>query len=433
MIHPKIIKNIRERYTHSQAVQKVSHNIGWLFIDKILRMGVGLIVGVWVARYLGPEQYGTINFAGAFVAIFSALSTLGLDGIVVRDIVREPERNYEILSSAFILKLLGGALAFLISLSAIIFMRPSDNQTHWLVAIIGMGMIFQAFDAIDLWFQSQVKSKYTVIARNSAFVVFALIKVFLILTKAPLIAFAWAIIAEVILGQIGLVWFFSKTEFSFKINKKEMLRLFIAAFPLFLQSILVSVNQKLDQVVIGTYLTTRDLGIYSVSIRITEIFYFLPMALSISVFPYVTNIRDEKEREMKLVKISGYILKLFLFIFLFLQLFSDPLVRLLFGSKYEGAGNILLIYSIILLPVYYGIIWSQWILLEQKQKLLLISFISTLVSNIILMTILTPRYGVYGVAMSAATSSLIGQSVGILQYRTRFALKLLKGIVTPYN
>jgi O-antigen/teichoic acid export membrane protein len=146
----QVFKKLYQRYNDSEGLRKISQNIGWLFFDKFIRLGVGLVVGVWVARYLGPEQYGTLNYALAFVGIFSALGSMGIEGIVVRDIVQKPEKKYEILSSAFILKLSGGIIAFIILFITIIYVRPSDNQSHWLVGIIGMIMVFQAFDAIDL-------------------------------------------------------------------------------------------------------------------------------------------------------------------------------------------------------------------------------------------------------------------------------------------
>ena len=81
---------LRRRIAHRPNLVKILDNIGWLFFDKVLRMGVGLLVGVWVARYLGPEKYGLFNFAAAFVGMFIAVSGLGLQSIVVRDIVRDP-------------------------------------------------------------------------------------------------------------------------------------------------------------------------------------------------------------------------------------------------------------------------------------------------------------------------------------------------------
>ena len=67
-------------------LQKLIGNTGWLFADRILRLGVGLWVGIWTARYLGPEQFGLFNYSIAFVALFSVFATLGLDGIVVDSI-----------------------------------------------------------------------------------------------------------------------------------------------------------------------------------------------------------------------------------------------------------------------------------------------------------------------------------------------------------
>jgi PST family polysaccharide transporter len=164
----------------------------------------------------GPEQYGAFNFAIAFVALLGAFASLGLDGIVVRNIVREPKRKYGVLPSACILKFCGGVVAFLICLLVIIFMRPAESQMQWLVGIIAAGIIFQSFDVIDLWFQSQVQSIYTVIAKNFAFIVLSMVKVVLILDNPPLIAFAWAYLAGIVIGAIGLILLYVKQQ-SFKL------------------------------------------------------------------------------------------------------------------------------------------------------------------------------------------------------------------------
>ena len=130
------------------SLKKISANIGWLFFDNIFRMFVALFVGVLVARYLGPERFGILSYAIAFVSLFSALAKLGLDGIVVRDIVKEPDKADEILGTAFVLKLFGGILLILFSVGFISLLRPSDHLSRWLVTIIAVGLFFQAFDVI---------------------------------------------------------------------------------------------------------------------------------------------------------------------------------------------------------------------------------------------------------------------------------------------
>ena len=214
---------IRIRLEGRISLQNILVNTGWLFVDKILRMGVGLLVGVWVARYLGPEQFGLYSYALSFVALFSTFATLGLDGIVVRDIVRDLSYKDEILGTAFVLKFIGGIVTLLLTIFSISIIRPEESLTRWLVMIIAAGTIFQAFDVIDFWFQSQVQSKYTVYAKNIAFLIIALLKSILILTKAPLIAFMG--MSEVVLNTIGLVFAYKLNGYTFCFATEDFFRL----------------------------------------------------------------------------------------------------------------------------------------------------------------------------------------------------------------
>ncbi|TRZ92284.1 MAG: flippase, partial [Rhodocyclaceae bacterium] len=184
-------------------LQAMLGNSGWLFLDKLVRIGIGLVVGVWLARYLGPERFGQFNFAIAFVALFSPIAILGLDGLVVRELVSRPEYKQEILGSAFAMKLAGGLLAFVLALLAILTIHARDQAGQWLVGVIAAGMILQAFDVADLWFQSKVQSRYSVLAKNGAFLTLTIAKVWLILSEAELIAFAWVSTAEIALGALG--------------------------------------------------------------------------------------------------------------------------------------------------------------------------------------------------------------------------------------
>lgn len=175
---------IKRRIAKRPNLVKILDNIGWLFFDKILRMGVGLLVGVWVARYLGPEQFGLFNFAAAFVGMFGSVAGLGLQGIVVRDLVREPSSKEEILGSAAALQLVSGFVAYGLILATIFLLRPDDALAKTIVAILGSMMLFKASEVAVCWFESQVLSKFTVWVQNGTFLVFASIKVLLILQGA---------------------------------------------------------------------------------------------------------------------------------------------------------------------------------------------------------------------------------------------------------
>ncbi|MEM6402404.1 MAG: oligosaccharide flippase family protein, partial [Cyanobacteria bacterium P01_D01_bin.116] len=163
MLRKLKVQNLSQLKSHTK-LREIIGNTGWLFADRILRMAAGLFVGAWVARYLGTEQYGLFNYAMAFVSLFTPIFTLGLDDVVVRQLVKESSNKQEILGTTFVLKLIGGIVSVLLAVGCIFLLPESNTLTIWLVAILAMTGIFRTADTIDLWFQSQVQSKYTVIA-----------------------------------------------------------------------------------------------------------------------------------------------------------------------------------------------------------------------------------------------------------------------------
>ena len=160
----KKLAGLKQKF--SPDFQQIVGNTAWLLGDKFLRMALGLLVGVWVARYLGPGGFGILHYAIAFVTLFTTLATMGLNNIIIRDVVRKPHEKDEVMGTAFVLKLLGGFFISILAVSLIYLFKPDDRQTLFLVAIISTGMIFRAFDVIEFWFQAQVKSKYIIFAKK---------------------------------------------------------------------------------------------------------------------------------------------------------------------------------------------------------------------------------------------------------------------------
>lgn len=256
---------VQRRIAHRPNLIKIVDNIGWLFFDKLLRMGVGLLVGVWIARYLGPEQFGLLSFATAFISLFGAIAALGLQRIVVRDIVRNPDCARETLGTAALMQLIGGLLSYLLILVAIAYLRPDDAIVRTIVAILGSMMLLRTSDISVFWFESQVQSKYTVWVQNSVFLVFAAIKVMLILQQAPLIAFVWASLVEAVVAAIILLGAMSQRGPSLaklRVSAKRAKSLLKDSWPLIFSSIAVSIYAKIDQIMLGEMIGDKAVGIY---------------------------------------------------------------------------------------------------------------------------------------------------------------------------
>lgn len=407
---------LRRRIAHRPNLVKIVDNIGWLFMDKIIRMGVGLLVGVWVARYLGPEQFGLLNFASAFTGLFSVIAGLGLQSIVVRDIVLNPNNKEETLGTAAALQFLGGIVAYGAVLASIFWLRPENQMARMVVAILGATMLFRFNEVAVYWFESQVLSKYTVWIQNSIFVLFAGIKMILVLQNAPLMMFAWAAMGEALIVALLMLVMLRLRGPNFSRLRVTMWRvkgLIAESWPLLLSGISIMIYMKIDQIMLGQMVGDEAVGIYSAALRISEIWYFVPMGIVASVFPAILNAKKQGEEQYykRLQQLYDLMTWVSMAIALPMTFLSEPLVELLYGAGYNKAGEVLAIHIWASVFVFLGVASSRWFVAEKRPILSLQRTILGAAVNVILNIILIPRFG----ALGAAWATVIAQmSVGIL-------------------
>ncbi|MEH1904578.1 MAG: flippase [Nostoc sp.] len=402
------IKNLSKFKSHS-GLRAIITNTGWLFADRILRMGASLVVGVWVARYLGVQQYGLFNYTLAFVSLFSPIFTLGLDDVVVRHIVRQSSNKEEVLGTTFWLKFLGGIASVLLAVSAMFFLGEHETLKIWLVAILGMAGIFRATDTIEVWFQSQVQSKYTVIAKNTAFLLNSVIKIALILTKAPLIAFAWVTLAEFAMSAIGLLivyqvkgsslWLWRWSFSAAKTLMKESLPLIFSGFA-------ILIYMRIDQVMLGQMIGNSEVGIYSAAVRVSEIWYFIPGAIVSSVAPaiYAAKEKSESLYYQRIGNLLSLMTCISLAIALPMSFLSDKIIMVMFGNGYAEAGAILAVHIWTSLFVFMGLATSPWFIAEGLNHVSLGKTLFGAILNIVLNLFLIPKYGGLGAAIATIIS-----------------------------
>lgn len=396
---------IRAQLESRRGFQAIIANSGWLLFDKILRMGGGLLVSVWIARYLGPEQFGVWNYALAVTALFAAFANLGLDSIVVRELVKHPEQQNELLSSAFGLKLIGGVLALLTAIGTISFARSGDSLTLWLVAISATGFIFQSANVIDFYFQAKVRSKFTVYAASSAFALIAMLKIILIIKDAPLLAFAWAGLAEIALTALFLIAVFrAKNQsilprgFRWSVAK----RLLTDSWPLILSSMAIIIYMRIDQIMIGQMLGNAEVGLFSAAVRISEIWYVIPWVIVNSVGPSMIETRklDEVLYLQRIQKLYVFMVAISLLIAVPMTFLSDWVMVTAFGESFLKAGGVLAIHIWGGLFVFLGVASGHWLVAENLQKLAFYRTLAGAVLNVIANFFLIPLSGLLGAAIA---------------------------------
>ena len=402
-----ILKKIVQLKHHS-GFRKYFANTSWLLGERALRMAVSLFVGIYVARYLGPERFGLLSYALSFVGIFVALATLGLDEVVVRELIKTPEQREKILGTSFLLKLVGTLLMWAAILVAIP-LTENDLQTNILIIIIAFGVFFQAFNVIDLSFQAEVKSKYVVHAQFIQIIVSSTIKIILIVNEAPLIWFASVLFLDAIVLALGLVFTYlhnSNKIFSWKWSYETSKHLLHDSWPLIFAGIVVSVYMKIDQLMIKEMLGAKEVGLYAAAVKLSEAWYFIPMAIASSLYPAIINARvyQKEVYYQKIQNLFDLMVWIAVSIALPTTFLSTLVVEFLYGKEYLGSSSVLIIHIWTAVFVFLGVASSKYLLAENFiKKTFYRTFIGALL-NIIMNYYLIGIIGIQGAAISTLVS-----------------------------
>jgi O-antigen/teichoic acid export membrane protein len=398
-------------------------NINWLTFENILRNLIGVFVFAWVARYLGPEQFGLMNYAVALVALFSVFSTLGLDNILIREIVSSPEKRKEYLGSALFLKFVGALVLVITATLTSHFINSEDAVITFFVFIVSLGYIFKSFDVIDLWFKSQVKSKYSVYSRATSFFVVSVIKIILILTQAPLVAFVWMFTLDFFIAALLLIYFYSQkvpdSMLDWKVRIRTVKNLLKDSWPLMLSGVAVVIYMKIDQVMIGNMLGEKELGIYSSAVKISEAWYFVPMIISSSVFPSILRVR-KKSKELYLRRIQmlyDFFTWFTISVALIVTFLSPYIINILYGSEYAMASTVLSIHIWAGVFVFLGVASSKWVISEGYTKNALIRTMAGTILNIFLNYFFIAYFGIIGAAISTLVSYAFVNSLSLFLFK----------------
>ncbi len=406
------------------GLRNILGNTSWLMVDRMVRMGLGVLVGVWIARYLGPSQYGNLSFALSFVALFGTLTTLGLESIVARNIIREGSEAPQILGTAFALRICGSILAPFITVTVIRLIQPNDGTTIALVSLLSIGLVFQAFDTIDSYFQAKVQSRLTVWAKNSAFLSMAGIRILLIHLRAPLWSFAVAQVAELALGAVGMLvayrWSGGRLSM-WRVQKWRAFQLLKQSWPVMLSGMAIMIYMRIDMVMLKLMQGDGAVGIYATATRISEVWYFIPTAIVSSVSPAIIRAKDNPGVYYgRIGKLFSLMSLLAVVIGSGIALGSHWIIHTLYSDEFSAAAPVLAVHVWASVFVFLGVAQGPW---DVSENLLKLGFYRTLagaVTNILLNLIWIPKFSAMGAAVATVVSyAIAGVFANALDARTR--------------
>jgi PST family polysaccharide transporter len=349
---------------------------------------------------------------------------LGLDGIVIREVVRDSRNTLGILGNTLALRLVGSFLALLMSISIVKLIEPHDSMALILVGILATGLVFQAFDTIDSYFQSQVQSKLTVWAKNIAFLLIAGLRIFLIHIKAPVWTFAVAAVAELALGAIGLVIVYGMVGGSllkWRTNWQMSADLLKQGWPLLLSGLTIMIYMRIDTVMLKVMQGDAAAGLYAAATRVSEVWYFIPTAIVSSVSPAIMRSKSNPHLyHERLRALFSTMVIISVIIGSFIALASRWIVDHLYAGAYSSAAPVLAVHIWASVFVFLGVAQSPWNVSEDLLKLSLYRTAAGAAANIVINLFLIPRYSAMGAAIATVVSyAIAGIIANAFDVRTR--------------
>jgi O-antigen/teichoic acid export membrane protein len=390
---------------------RYTFNTGWMFAEKVLLMVVAFFVGIYVARYLGPEKYGLLNYAISFVAIFKVMAGLGLDNVLIKRLTNNKDNKTQILGTVFSIKTLASIFCFFIILIITIFSDEApDNKV--IIIIIATGMLIENPFIIRLYFVSIVKAKYNTLTNSVATIIVSISRIVFILLHKDLTWFAFSYLLESILIAPGLLYLYHKKNqdlFKWKFNYPLSIEIMKDSWPLLLSGLSVMLYMRIDQIMIRYMLDEKAVGIYTAAVKISEIFYFIPAIIADSVFPAIIKAKNHNinlynkgnQQLLNLVTLVSFMITLPIFIF------SNQIITNLYGIDYTGASNVLKVHVLSFIFVGWGLVSGKWLITENLYKNNFYRTIAGAIVNIVANLFLIKMFNIIGAAIATLISYMV--------------------------
>ena len=404
-----------------------------------MTLGASVVVSIVLARYLGTAQFGLLNYAMAIVAIFVQLARFGMSGVLVRELVVDPDRERHILGTAFAIRLLGGVIAFIaVGATAAVLLRD-EPIVGALATILAVGLVFDSLVVIESHFQGLLQNRTTATLRAMVAVVSMAASLVLVFAEAPIVSFAIVIAGEsVLLGFAFLVAYQRSSSiraWSFRLDVARSL--LSQSWPLILAGVTASVYLKIDQVMLGAMADPAAVGLYAAAVRLSEGWYFIPTAIATAAFPILLRARSASAAayDRRLQQLYDGLFWAALIVIVPVSLFADFIVTTLYGLEYRDAGPILALHVWAGLFIFMRAGLSKWLIAERFTIFSLASHGSGAVVNILLNLWLIPRYGPMGAAIATLVSYAVASyfSLFLIPRTRRPAVQMTLALLSPFR
>jgi len=407
-------------------------NTLWMMSRPVLRLAAAFFVGIFVIRYLGPARFGQLSFAESFARLFIPLAVLGMDPILMRDLVTDTSKSNYMLGTAFVMKIIGSGV-MIVSVSLAVQFTSSDMVTKLMTIIIASSVVFfPFFQVTEQHFQSQVKAKFSSLCENLSVFFSTGLKAVFVCLRLSVVWFAIVILLERMFRTIVLLIVYAKqggTVVAWQFDAKYARSLIRESWPMFLSGLSAVFYMRIDQVMIKEMISNEALGNYAAAVRVSEMWYFIPITICASLFPAILAAKRTNYQTFlkRMHNLYAFLFWLAISIAVPMTFLSTIIVTALFGDEYVRAGTVLSIHIWAAVFFFLQTASGRWLIAQGQTRKILYMNMGGLGINLLLNFLLIPRFGISG----AAVATLLAQVYSGFLYdaidkdmRTSFMMKV---------
>ena len=400
--------------------KKFISNTIWILLERIVQMIIQLLVGLVSIRYLGPENYGTISYIGSFISLFNSICTLGLDGIVIKHLIDEPENTGEIVGTSIVMRIISSTISIIGILIMIYIVDDGNKNLLFLTILQSIYLLFMSFEIIDFWFQSKLNSKYVSIAKTIATLIVSMWKVYLLATSKSLAYFSFSTTLQYIVIAVLLIYlYFKQGGETLNVSIIRAKNLIKESYHFILSGMMVVIYTQMDKIMIGKMIDKEQVGIYTAASNIPGMYSFIFMAIINSSRPIILETKRKSNIEYlkKIKQLYSTIIWISIFISIIMAFSSKLTMYILYGKSYLVGSDVLKIATWSNIFSILGTARGIWIVAENKGKYVKKYLMWGAIVNLVLNVFMIPIYGINGAAIATLITQIVTCIVAPIFYK----------------
>jgi O-antigen/teichoic acid export membrane protein len=410
-------------------------NFGWLMIAKVGQMTIQFLLGIFVARYLGPNDYGDINYTAAYVTVFTVIVLFGTNSVGVDEFVSSIDNREETgkkVGSLIFARFIIGIFSTLVVAGIVWGANHNSSKILFIAVLQSIALIFNCIDTINYWFQAKQELKCAAFVQLSAYAIFAVYKASILILKKNIYWFAFSNSVDAVALAVLYLIAYKKNQgpvlsIDFDYIKSHTKRSWHFIFA----GIMTVLYTQTDKIMLGTMCNSEAVGLYSAVIVICNLWCIVINGILDVMRPEImkeSNAGNYQNYIRRITQTSSIIVYLNIFCAIIITIFAELVLMILYGKTYLPAAMTLR------LAVWYtgfsniGSVLHIFLVCERKEKYVEIFCFSGAVANILLNALLIPKWGITGAAMATlATQALVNVALpGIIEDTRNFFLIYIK-------